>query len=205
MPQTPLGMITGLVLAGGEARRMGGADKGLQPWAGRALAAHVIERLQPQVGELIISANRHAADYAALGARVVADQHTGFAGPLAGIAAGLAVCTTRWLVVVPCDGPRLPLDLVDRLMTARGDAAAAAARAGGRTHPTFAVLDAHDAHLRDTLDRALRAGHGRLQAWLEGLPVAWCDFDDAAAFQNFNTPEDLLQPAPVLTGRPGSR
>ena len=110
--------ITGLVLAGGRGQRLGGVDKGLQPWHGRALVDHAIERLAPQVAEVMISANRNAADYASRGARVLADAHGDFRGPLAGMLAGLRAAATPWLAVVPCDSPRLPIDLVERL--ARG-------------------------------------------------------------------------------------
>ena len=110
--------ITGLVLAGGQGTRMGGADKGLLPLAGRSLAWHALERLRPQVGSLAISANRNLQDYRALGVPVWPDLETGgaaFPGPLGGMLAGLSACPTEWLMVVPCDAPFFPQDLVARL------------------------------------------------------------------------------------------
>ncbi|HMX17345.1 MAG TPA: molybdenum cofactor guanylyltransferase, partial [Rhodocyclaceae bacterium] len=107
--------VTGLVLAGGLGRRMGGADKGLLDYAGRALVAAAIERLRPQVGTLMVNANRNGEAYAAFGFPVLADAVAGFAGPLAGLQAGLAACTTPLLVTVPCDSPDAPRDLVARL------------------------------------------------------------------------------------------
>lgn len=186
-------MVTGLILAGGEGRRMGGVDKGLQLFQGHPLVAHVMARLRPQVGHVLISANRHRDRYAALGARVLPDTRPGFAGPLAGIEAGLAVCTTPWLVVVPCDGPFLPLDLVARLAAARGAARAVAARVDDRTHPTYALLDVG---LHNDLVRDLDTGQRRLHAWLDQQAVQWCDFSSQAdAFRNLNTLDDLVDAA----------
>lgn len=114
--------ITGLVLAGGQGSRMGGVDKGLQLLDGQPLARLALQRLQPQVGALLLSANRHQGDYEALAAPfhapVLADGLAGYAGPLAGFLAGLAHCATPWLLTVPCDSPRLPADLARRLADA---------------------------------------------------------------------------------------
>ena len=142
--------ITGLVLAGGLARRMQGpadqppVDKGLMPLRGRPLVAHAIDRLKPQVGGLLINANRNQADYARLGAPVVPDQVGGFAGPLAGLHAGLTASTTAWLVTVPCDSPDFPEDLVARLHAAAIEAGAdvAVAKTGAQPHPVFALVRA---------------------------------------------------------------
>src|SRR6478735_5870112 len=110
--------ITGLVLAGGQGSRMGGVDKGLQPFRGRPMVAHVIERLAPQVHSILVNANRNPEAYAEFGHRVVSDEIEGFAGPLAGFERGLAHATTPFLVTVPCDSPFLPTDLVERLRAA---------------------------------------------------------------------------------------
>ncbi len=117
VPQGPKD-VTGLILAGGEGRRMGGVDKGWVLWHDRPLVVWVQERLRPQVGSLLISANRSLERYAALGLPVVRDDVPGFAGPLAGIAAGLAAAPTDWLVTAPCDSPLLPRDLVARFRSA---------------------------------------------------------------------------------------
>lgn len=110
--------ITGLILAGGRGQRMGGRDKGLQPFQGEPLAAHVLRRLQPQVGRVLISANRHADAYAALGAPVIGDTLADFPGPLAGMLAGLQAIETDYLLTVPCDSPYLADDLAVRLADA---------------------------------------------------------------------------------------
>src|SRR5437660_7712009 len=107
--------ITGIVLAGGQGRRMGGVDKGLVELDGRPLAAHVIARLAPQVSALVINANQNLERYAAFGHPVVPDAVGGFAGPLAGLHAGMTAATRSCVVTVPCDSPFLPLDLVARL------------------------------------------------------------------------------------------
>ena len=136
------GPITGVVLAGGRGRRMGGVDKGLMPLAGRPAVAHVLDRLAPQVDRLLINANRNRAAYAAYGHPVIADRTGDFAGPLAGMAAALAVAETELVLTVPCDTPWLPADLAARLHAARArDAAAIATVAdGATTHPVFALL-----------------------------------------------------------------
>src|SRR5437879_5449530 len=128
--------VTGVVLAGGQGSRMGGVDKGLQPFRGSSLVAHVIERLAPQVDELLINANRNPAEYARFGHRVVADEIEGFAGPLAGFERGLAHAGGALVVTVPCDSPFLPTDLVRRLrqpLEARA-AELAVAKTGTQAH-----------------------------------------------------------------------
>ena len=191
--------ITGLVLAGGLGRRMSadgrGTDKAMVPFRGRPLLAHAIERLAPQVGTLLINANRPAADYAAFGVPVVADAVGGFAGPLAGLHAGLAVARTDWVVTVPCDSPLLPLDLVERLAAAAASHGArlAVARAGGQAHPVFALVDRS---LGDDLHAYLRGGGRKIDAWYARLPTVDVPFDDEAAFGNINTPDDLRRHEP---------
>lgn len=181
--------ITGLILAGGKGRRMGGADKGLVPFAGRPLVAHVADRLAPQVGTLLVSANRNAEAYARLGWPVIADRLPDHPGPLAGLHAGLWACATPWLAVAPCDAPLLPLDLVARLAAAVGtDAATAAPFAGGRLQPAFLLCH------RDCLGALaafLARGERRLEAWLREQKVVAVPFDDAPAFANLNTPAEL--------------
>jgi len=110
-----LARVTGLVLAGGMGRRMDSRDKGLVPFRGKPMVAHVIERLAPQVGSVLINANRNSEQYEAFGYPVISDEVGGFAGPLAGLHAGMRACTTELIVTAPCDSPFLPLDLVARL------------------------------------------------------------------------------------------
>ncbi len=182
--------ITGLVLAGGRGTRMGGLDKGLVELDGKPLVAHVLARLAPQVGALLISANRNLDRYAALGAPVVTDlpEHGPFAGPLAGIRAALAALRTPWLAVVACDTPNLPLDLVERLAAGLDGARASVAAAGGRTHALCCLLHST---LRASLDAALARGERRVAAWLAGVGARAVEFADAGAFANFNAPADL--------------
>lgn len=189
-PPTPE-TITGLVLAGGLGRRMGRIDKGLALLDGQPMVTRVLERFRPQVGPLIINANQNLDDYARFGLPVVCDRVEGFAGPLAGLEAGLAACTTPYLVSVPCDSPFLPPDLVirlaDTLTAAR--ASIAVARTGDQLHPVFSLMR-HDT-LPD-LQAFLNAGGRRMERWLQRLRWVPCPFDDVPeAFTNINTPEEL--------------
>ena len=183
--------VTGLVLAGGLGRRMGGVDKGLLDLDGRPMVAHVIDRLVPQVDALLINANQNVERYCAFGHPVVADRIGGFAGPLAGLHAGLSVAQTPLLVSVPCDSPFLPLDLVARLRAAleADGAQITVAKTGARAQPVFSLMR------RDLLDdlTAYLAGGGRkIDAWYARLAVIEVSFDDqAAAFANINTREEL--------------
>lgn len=181
--------LTGLILAGGQGRRMGWRDKGLEPFAGRPLAAHVRERLAGRVAEVLISANRHAGDYARLGGRVVGDAETGFQGPLMGIYSGLRAASTPWLVVVPCDSPALPDDLVPRLVAGVGDADIAVADDGERLHPVVALMRTA---LADDLAEALAAGERGVRRWYGRHAWRRVDFSDCpGAFANLNSDDEL--------------
>ena len=186
--------ITGLVLAGGRGSRMGGADKGLQSWRGMPLALNALLRLAPQVGPVIVNANRNLSAYEAMGAPVWPDVLPDYAGPLAGWLAGLEHCTTRFLVTVPCDTPNFPADLVARLAAALeregAEIAMAATReAGGRQlQPVFCLLEAR---LMESLLRYLHAGERKIDRWTGRHRCAVVEFDDATAFANANTAEEL--------------
>lgn len=187
--------ITGLVLAGGRGRRMGGLDKGLQPYRGRALARHALDRLAPQAGALMLSANRHSTAYARMGVPVFADSTPDFAGPLAGFATGLAHCLTPWLVAVPCDAPLFPLDLVARLAEGAEQANAQVAIASTREpdgrrqlHPVFCLM--HVSVLGDLL-ACLDAGDRKIDAWTTRHHRADVPFPDPRAFCNLNTAAEL--------------
>ena len=187
--------ITGLVLAGGQGRRMGSVDKGLVELAGRPLVAHVIARLVPQVATLVINANRSADRYAAFGYPVVADAIGGFAGPLAGLHAGLATAATPFVATSPCDSPFLPADLVARL-AAPFDARPidiSVARTFNQPHPVFALVRRTVLpHLAQFLER----GGRKIDAWYASLSMTEVSFDDEAdAFRNINTPAELVQSA----------
>jgi molybdopterin-guanine dinucleotide biosynthesis protein A len=181
--------VSGIILAGGQGRRMGGVDKGLQTLRGRPMAAWVLERLAPQVAEIVINANQNAESYAAFGYRVVPDEVGGFAGPLAGLHAGLSAVSSALAVTVPCDSPFLPADLVARLRAALGAHDLAVAKTGEQPHPVFSLVrrSVH-AHLG-----AFLAGGGRkIDAWYASLKVVEVPFDDEAdAFRNINTREEL--------------
>jgi len=183
--------ITGVILAGGLGRRMGGVDKGLQLLAGRPLVAHVAERLRPQVGPLMINANRSQAAYAAFGYPLLGDDIPDFAGPLAGLHAALGAASTPLVATAPCDSPYLPDDLVSRLhagLLATGSRLAIA-RAEGRLHPVFCLCRRE---LRDELEQYLLGGGRRVAEWCQQTGTCLVDFDDQpAAFRNFNTLNDL--------------
>jgi molybdopterin-guanine dinucleotide biosynthesis protein A len=187
--------VTGIVLAGGLGRRMGSVDKGLQPLQGRPLVAHVLARLRPQVDALIVNANQNQDTYAALGApygaRVVPDAVGGFAGPLAGLHAGMTAAATPLCVTVPCDSPFLPADLVVRLRDALEAAAAqlAVAKTFDQPHPVFALVRRD---VSDHLASFLAAGGRKIDAWYATLRTVEVAFDDeAAAFENINTRDEL--------------
>lgn len=186
--------VTGLVLAGGLGRRMGGVDKGLQLFNGKPLVEHVIERLTPQVGTLLINANRNSKAYGELGYPIVPDRIQGYAGPLAGLHAGLSACTTPLLVCAPCDSPRLPADLVARLcdaLVSSGAEVAIPATASG-LQPAF-VLARRE--VLSELTSYLASGRRRMQEWCEELRLSVVDFADESAFFNANTLADLSNQA----------
>lgn len=180
--------ITGLVLAGGQARRMGGVDKGLVPVAGRPMIEHVLAALAPQVGPLLINANRNLERYAAYGHRVLPDTREGFLGPLAGVLSGLAVLETDYLLTAPCDSPLVAPDLAERLhaaLVAHG-ADIGVARDAERQQPTFLLLRRG---LAADLGEFLDAGGRKIDRWFERHRVAEADFSDRPeCFVNVNDP-----------------
>lgn len=194
--------VTGVVLAGGLSRRMGGGDKGLQMLAGKSMLAHVIDRLRPQVGAIVINANGDATRFAPFDLPVVADTIEGFVGPLAGVLAGM-----RWsvrhapgashIVTAAGDAPLLPADLVSRLMAAamgrpRG---IALARSQGELHP---VIGAWPVALADDLQAELEGGVRKVLRWTDKHGTIGVDFPlhgiggrELDPFYNANTPEEL--------------
>ncbi|HEB67692.1 MAG TPA: molybdenum cofactor guanylyltransferase [Gammaproteobacteria bacterium] len=191
MPASRQDNITGLILAGGRARRMGGQDKGLLVLAGRPLVQHVHDRLAPQVEAVAISANRHLDDYRKLDCPVWADTLPGYAGPLAGMLTALERIDTDWLLTVPVDSPLLPQDLAARLFAAARESGrhAAVVTVAGQREPAFNLVH------RDrqaSLAEALADGERRLGAWLAQQSAVPVDFtNEASAFDNLNTPTDL--------------
>ncbi|MDP1610158.1 MAG: molybdenum cofactor guanylyltransferase MobA [Sulfuritalea sp.] len=184
--------ITGVILAGGQGRRMGGVDKGLQDLHGRPLVQWVLDRLAPQVGTVLISANQNLERYAALGCAALPDGIPGFAGPLAGIHVALAWADTPLVATVPCDSPFLPADLVARLHAAlmAGTAELAVARTGDRVQRACCLMRRE---LLPQLETFLAAGDRKVGLWHESLKTVEVAFDDEAdAFRNINTVEELL-------------
>jgi len=183
--------VTGVILAGGQGRRMGGVDKGLRELRGKPLIAWVLERFAPQVDEVLINANQNLDVYARFGPRVISDEIGGFAGPLAGLQRGLGEASHPLVATVPCDSPFLPSDLVARLAAAMQAAQAqlAVARTGQQPHPVFCLCR------RDVaphLTRFLADGGRKIDAWYATLAVVEVAFDDEPdAFSNINTPEEL--------------
>lgn len=183
--------ISGVILAGGLGRRMGGTDKGLQELRGKPLVQWVSERLAPQVDELLINANQNGAHYAAFGYRVVPDQIPDFAGPLAGLHAALTTASHPLVATAPCDSPFLPADLVSRLyqaLTAQ-QAEIAVARTFSQAHPVFCLCRRELLpHLSDYLAR----GERKFERWYSTLHAIEVPFDDVAeAFENINTRQEL--------------
>jgi molybdopterin molybdotransferase len=183
--------ITGLILAGGQGRRMGGVDKALQVFRGKRLIDHVYERLAPQVGGIIINANQNHDDYKTFGVRVVSDAFGNFAGPLAGLQAGLSVSRRPFLASVPCDTPFLPEDLVERLMARLNASGAelAVVKTGEWQQPVFCLVRRG---VLEHLTNFLKGGGRKVDAWYASLNVVEVNFDDQAeAFSNINTREEL--------------
>lgn len=189
--------ITGVILAGGQGRRMGSVDKGLQHLAGKPMVQWVLERLAPQVGPLLINANQNPERYAELGApfgaAVVADQIPGFAGPLAGLHAALSRAASPLVLTAPCDSPFLPLDLAARLEAALETTGAdlAVAKTFTQAHPVFCLCRRE---LQPHLESYLAGGDRKIDLWYSTLKVVEVAFDDEAeAFRNINTVAELAQ------------
>jgi molybdopterin-guanine dinucleotide biosynthesis protein A len=186
-----LSSVTGLILAGGKGSRMGGVDKGLQAFRGKRLVDHVYERLAPQVGGIIINTNQNHEEYKTFGVRVVSDAIGGYAGPLAGLHAGLSVSKRPFLASVPCDSPFLPADLVERLYQRLDESGTelAVAKTGDQPHPVFSLMRRT---VLDHLADFLKGGGRKIDAWYATLNAVEVGFDDEPeAFSNINTREEL--------------
>jgi molybdopterin-guanine dinucleotide biosynthesis protein A len=179
--------ITTVILAGGQGTRIGG-DKGLQTLHGRPLIVWVLDAVRSQSDEVLISANDGLDEYADFGCSVIADQMPGRAGPLAGLQSALSCSSHDSVVSVPCDTPFLPKDLVARLYAAAGNSEAAVAATKGRRHPTIAL---YRKSVLPKLDAYLNGGGRKVGGWLDTLQVSEVVFDDADAFININTSEEL--------------
>jgi molybdopterin-guanine dinucleotide biosynthesis protein A len=191
--------ITGVILAGGRGSRMGGVDKGLQNFNGMPLALATMIRLQPQVGAVMINANRNLGAYESFGIPVWPDVLPDFAGPLAGFLTALERCDTQWIATVPCDTPLFPLDLVERLARAAHEQGAEIAMASGpeedgqmRTQPVFCLLNVD---LLESLVAFTHEGGRKIDKWTALHKTAVVPFDQPGdsprAFFNANTLEEL--------------
>lgn len=193
--------ITGIILAGGQGRRMANSDtdssitktieKGLVNFLNQPMIAHVAQRLKPQVNEIIINANTETERYAALGYPVIQDNIVGYAGPLAGLHAGMRAAKNLYILSVPCDSPLLAVDLAKRLTTALVESGAdiAVAKTASQVHPVFCLCNKS---LLPHLENYLHNSGRKFDAWYGSLNVIEVPFDDnPLAFANVNTPEDL--------------
>jgi molybdopterin-guanine dinucleotide biosynthesis protein A len=180
-----------VILAGGRSRRMGGEDKGLLPYQGRPMIAHVLAAVSTRVDAIFINANRNLERYRAFGRPVISDATADFAGPLAGLLAALRAARTPQVLVLPCDSPLIAPALIDRLAAAkrRSDADIVVAHDGRRLQPTFALLSVS---LADDLAAFLARGGRKVDQWYEETTMLEVDCSDLAdSFVNLNTPEEL--------------
>jgi molybdopterin-guanine dinucleotide biosynthesis protein A len=185
--------ITAIILAGGRGSRMGGRDKGLVTLSDRPMIAHVLDALKPQVGKIIISANRNLSRYASFGFPVISDELEGYQGPLAGILAGMKHVDTPWVLYAPCDAPALPRDLARRLAQAldRQPAELAVVHDGANLQPAFALMPAH---IGSDLEDYLNRGERRLRQWCMEHHLALADFSDMPeCFANINDEGEMRQ------------
>jgi molybdenum cofactor guanylyltransferase len=197
--------ITAVILAGGRATRMGGEDKGLVELAGRPMIVHVLAALAPQVEQVIINANRNLDRYAAFGWPVVADEDSGFLGPLAGLAAGLRAAQTPLVITAPCDSPLVATDLVARLYSALEDedAEIAVPFDGERLQPVFALVRRE---LGDSLAAYLGGGDRKIDRWFARHRLARVDFSDRPEnFVNVNDPDERAAVEARLASRDGTQ
>jgi len=183
--------ITGLILAGGRSSRMDGHDKGLLPLIDKTMIECVIEKLKPQVDQILISANRHIEKYQSYGYEVHLDEYDDFRGPLAGMAEGLSHSKSEYLLTVPCDGPLLPTDIAARMLTfaQNNQLKAVFAFDGKYKQPSYNLIHSD---LSASIHRSLERHEHKLGKWLLDNGAIPIDFSDQkAAFLNVNTPEDL--------------
>ncbi len=187
--------ITGLILAGGRAQRMGGADKGLISFHGKPLIETAISRLKPQVSTILINANRSITKYSHYGYPVLMDETPDFSGPLAGFSIGLKHCKTPYLLTSPCDSPLLPTDLAKNMATELEDnnlelVFASSKETDGKvwSQPVFCLMKSS---LQDSLNTFLSKGDLKIDRWFKELRSGTVVFENPQAFANVNTPEEL--------------
>ena len=191
-PLSDIANITGLILAGGRARRLGGQDKGLILLNNKRLIDYAVERLAAQTGTILINANRHQAQYQTCGYPVIADSLPDFAGPLAGLLSGLQHSKTDWLLAVPCDNPHLPEDLAARLVALANEKQCllSVACCEGQLQPTYCLLHRS---LHDSLQHYLARGQHKVQDWVMQQQACIVEFANCRDFANINTPQQLAE------------
>jgi molybdopterin-guanine dinucleotide biosynthesis protein A len=185
--------ITGVILAGGGGRRMGGEDKGLLPLHGKTLVQHVIDRLAPQCHYLLINCSRNQQAYADFHYPLISDSMPGGLGPLAGLLSAMEVSQTPLVLSIPCDTPALPLDLVARMLNTLEESQAdiCTVSDGERLHPVILLARIS---LRDTLHAYLQGGARKVHDWFYSQAHGIADFSDQPnAFTNLNTPQQLQE------------
>lgn len=184
--------ISGIILAGGQARRMGGVDKGLVEFNGRTMYERISKLLAPQVKEVLVNANRNHDRYQAHGATVVADYLQGYLGPLAGLASGMMAARTTWVITVPCDGPFLNQDYVMRMASeVVEDTRIVVARDSVRLQPTYMLVETA---LVDDLKSFLESGERKIDRWFVKHSYRTCDFSDSPdCFLNINSEQERQQ------------
>lgn len=181
--------ITGVVLAGGRARRMGGIDKGLVEICGKPMCELVIELLSPQVETILVNANRNHDEYKNFGVSVIEDYFSGYLGPLAGIASAMRVAQTPWVITVPCDGPFLNSDYVRRMSErVTLETKVVVARDSERLQPTYMLANSD---VVDDLNSFLKSGERKIDKWFIKHNYSTCDFSDSPrCFVNINSDEE---------------
>jgi molybdenum cofactor guanylyltransferase len=182
--------ITGVILAGGQARRMQGDDKGLLELSGKPMIEHVLERIKPQTGSIIISANRNLEKYSRYGYPVLEDTISGYQGPLAGILSAMIHVGTGYIFTVPCDTPYLPRDLLNKMLDTMhtDNKNICVAFDGQHIHPVIALISCE---LKNSLEQFLKSGQRKAEIWVKEQNTAVADFSDCAdAFVNINTYKD---------------
>lgn len=185
------GNITGIILAGGRARRMGGQDKGLIQLGMKPMIEYVLNAIEPQVDAIIINANRNQTTYEKYGFPVVADQIEGYCGPLAGMASGLQISETPFIVTAPCDSPLIPDNLVHKLYSTlqQENAEICTAFSNGRLQPVFTLMKTE---LLSSMLDFLNNGDRKIDRWFEKHHLAIADFSDQPeTFININSAEEL--------------
>jgi len=179
--------ISCIILAGGKSKRMGGIDKGLQPYGGKRLIEHVIEAISPQVDDIVISANRNLDDYATSGFPVITDNNNHYDGPLAGIASTIPHCKHEWILVTPCDMPSLPDTLVSRMMEHTNSSRLIAISTNDRLQLVFLL----HRNLLDSIRQYISGNQHTVMRWLDSVDHHILVMDDESYFYNINTPEQI--------------